>query len=146
MVEGVSAVEKAPAEHLHSRPALSTEYEAPRTDIEQLLADIWADMLGIDRVGISDNFFELGGDSVLNLQITARANQAGLRVTPKQVFEHQTIAALAAVVGPKRAITSERRGAEADGQASPGLNSTEVSESDLAEIGRQLGTQITVAR
>jgi non-ribosomal peptide synthase protein (TIGR01720 family) len=83
----------------HPRPELSTPYIEPNNNVERTLAAIWRDMLGIDRVGVHDNFFELGGDSVLNIQITARANKAGLKLTPKQVFEHQTIAALAAVAG-----------------------------------------------
>jgi amino acid adenylation domain-containing protein len=144
-VEGAAA-EHAKPSHAHPRPALSTEYEAPRTDVERLLADIWRDALGIDRVGIRDNYFELGGDSVLNIQITARANQAGLRILPKQVFEHQTIADLAAVSGPGRAVTSEHRGVQARDEGAPRLDSTEVSESDLAEIQRQLGTRIAVAK
>ena len=82
---------------LYDRPALDVEYEAPRNEIEQILTGIWQDMLGIKKIGVHDNFFELGGDSVLNIQITARARQSGLTLTPKQVFELQTIAELAAV-------------------------------------------------
>jgi NAD(P)-dependent dehydrogenase (short-subunit alcohol dehydrogenase family) len=90
----------------HPRGNLSSEYEAPRNDIERMLAGIWQQMLGIDRVGIHDNFFELGGDSLLNIQLTATVNRAGVRMTPKQIFEHQTIAELAANVGgtPKAEI------------------------------------------
>jgi hypothetical protein len=95
--------------HVHPRPALSAEYEPPRTDTERLLAEIWREAFGIDRVGIRDNYFELGGDSVLNIQITARANQAGLRILPKQVFEHQTIAALVAASGLGQTISSGHR-------------------------------------
>ena len=82
----------------HPRPALSTEYTPPATVAQRTLAAIWQVVLGIDRVGIHDNFFELGGDSVLNIQITGKARIAGLALTPKQVFEHQTIAELAAQV------------------------------------------------
>ena len=81
----------------HARPALSTPYVAARTPVEATLARIWAEALGLERVGVEDNFFELGGDSVLSLQITARANGAGLRLTPRQVFERQTVAELATV-------------------------------------------------
>jgi hypothetical protein len=85
---------------------LSSEYEAPRTDIERVLAKIWREMLGIDRVGRHDNFFELGGDSLLNIQLTAKVNQAGVRMTPKQIYEHQTIAELAVALSktPKSKI------------------------------------------
>ncbi|HEX6291107.1 MAG TPA: amino acid adenylation domain-containing protein [Herpetosiphonaceae bacterium] len=76
---------------------LDTELVAPRTLFEQILADIWAQVLRIDRVGIHNNFFALGGDSILSLQIITRAQQAGLRITTKQMFQHQTIAELAEV-------------------------------------------------
>ncbi len=72
-------------------------YAEPRNRTERLLADLWAEVLRLERVGIHDNFFALGGDSILSIQIIARAAQAGVRVTPKQMFVHQTIADLAAV-------------------------------------------------
>jgi non-ribosomal peptide synthase protein (TIGR01720 family) len=81
----------------HARPALKTAYVAPRNDAERTLAGIWTELLGIDPVGVEDNFFDLGGDSVVSIQIISRANRAGIRLTPKQVFEYQTIAELAAV-------------------------------------------------
>ncbi len=83
----------------HSRPHLNNPYVAPRNEIERTLADIWQSLLGIEEVGVDDNFFELGGDSVVSIQLIAKANQAGLRLTPKQVFEHQTVAELAAQAG-----------------------------------------------
>jgi amino acid adenylation domain-containing protein/non-ribosomal peptide synthase protein (TIGR01720 family) len=70
-------------------------YAAPRTREEQILAEIWAQTLRVPRVGVNDNFFELGGDSILSVQIVARARQAGLSFTMRQIFEHQTVAALA---------------------------------------------------
>jgi amino acid adenylation domain-containing protein/non-ribosomal peptide synthase protein (TIGR01720 family) len=73
-------------------------YIAPRTDTERALAEIWAEVLGIEQVGVVDNFFELGGDSILSIQVISRARQAGLVLTSKDVFQHQTIAGLAAVV------------------------------------------------
>jgi len=79
----------------HARPALVTAYEAPRDDVERTLASIWQDLLGVERVGIRDNFFELGGDSVVSIQLVARARKARLNVTAKQVFENATIAELA---------------------------------------------------
>ena len=83
----------------HGRGELSTEYEAPRTETERMLVNIWQEMLGIEKVGIHDNFFELGGDSLLNIRLTAMVNRAGVRMTPKQIFEHQTVAELAEIVG-----------------------------------------------
>jgi non-ribosomal peptide synthase protein (TIGR01720 family) len=71
---------------------------APRTPAEEILAGVWATVLGLERVGVNENFFELGGDSILSIQVVARARQAGLRVTPRQMFQLQTVAELAAVV------------------------------------------------
>ncbi|WP_017653095.1 non-ribosomal peptide synthetase [Fortiea contorta] len=79
------------------KPELDRAFVAPRTKIEQVLADIWAQVLGVARVGIDDNFFELGGDSILSTQIIAKANQAGLQLTFRKLFTHQTIAELATV-------------------------------------------------
>jgi amino acid adenylation domain-containing protein/non-ribosomal peptide synthase protein (TIGR01720 family) len=83
-------------------------FEGPRTPIEEELARIWSQVLGTPRVGVRDNFFELGGDSILSIQIIARANQAGLRLTPKQIFQHQTIAELAQMVGMAEAVEAEQ--------------------------------------
>jgi amino acid adenylation domain-containing protein/non-ribosomal peptide synthase protein (TIGR01720 family) len=80
-----------------TRPELEVSFIAPRTPEEQLLANIWAQVLGVERVGVQDNFFELGGDSILSIQIVARAKEAGLCLTPMQLFQHQTIAQLIAV-------------------------------------------------
>ena len=73
-------------------------YVPARTRVEEMLAAIWGDVLGVDRVGVEDNFFELGGDSILSIQVVARATRAGLAVTPRLLFEHQTIGELAAVL------------------------------------------------
>ncbi|WP_437913629.1 amino acid adenylation domain-containing protein [Sorangium sp. So ce302] len=78
-----------------ARPA-ATPDAAPATAVEAQLAGIWAAVLGRERVGLHDNFFELGGDSILSLQVVSRAKQAGLRLTARQMFQHQTLAALAA--------------------------------------------------
>jgi amino acid adenylation domain-containing protein len=72
-------------------------YVAPENDTEQRLAAIWSQVLGLPRVGRQDNFFELGGDSINSLQILARAHQEGIKLTPKQLFDHPTIASVAAV-------------------------------------------------
>jgi non-ribosomal peptide synthase protein (TIGR01720 family) len=92
----------------HARPDLANPYVAPRNDIEATLADIWQALLGIDRVGVHDNFFELGGDSVISLRIISRANQAGIHLTPKQVFECQTIAHLATVANTTLTVQAEQ--------------------------------------
>ena len=75
------------------------KFVGPRTHAEEVLVEIWKQVLGVERVGVHDNFFRLGGDSILSIQIIARANRAGLRLTPQQLFEHQTVAKLAAAAG-----------------------------------------------
>ncbi|MGE1175485.1 non-ribosomal peptide synthetase [Pseudomonas sp. BW7P1] len=77
---------------------LQQTYVAPQSALEQQLATIWQDVLKLERVGLTDNFFELGGDSIISIQVVSRARQAGLRFTPKDLFQHQTIQALANVV------------------------------------------------
>jgi non-ribosomal peptide synthase protein (TIGR01720 family) len=66
----------------------------------ELLAGIWAEVLGVRQVGPHDNFFTLGGDSILSIQVVARANRAGLALSPEQIFEHPTLAELAELVDP----------------------------------------------
>lgn len=78
-----------------------SELEQPhpeRDRIERDLAEIWAELLRVDKVLIHDNFFALGGDSILSVLMATKARQRGLLVVPRQVFQHQTIASLAAVV------------------------------------------------
>ncbi|RZT39144.1 non-ribosomal peptide synthetase [Cupriavidus agavae] len=75
-------------------------FVAPEGEPETTLAAIWTDVLGVPRVGRADNFFELGGDSILSLQIVARARAAGWVLTPRQLFERQTLSDLAAVAVP----------------------------------------------
>ena len=77
-------------------PEPGQAYRAPRDATEAVLAGLWAELLGLERVGVEDNFFELGGDSILSIQLVARARAAGLAITPRQVFQHQSVAALAA--------------------------------------------------
>ncbi|HEY0601691.1 MAG TPA: amino acid adenylation domain-containing protein, partial [Herpetosiphonaceae bacterium] len=81
-------------------PELEQDFVAPRTPIEETLAAIWAQVLGLEKIGIHNNFFELGGDSIQSMQIVARATRAGLHLTPRQMFQHQTIAELALVAEP----------------------------------------------
>lgn len=83
----------------HSRPELESKFELARTEIEQTLADIWSEVIGLKEVGINDNFFELGGDSILSIQVISRATKAGIKLSPMQLFQNQTIAELAAVAG-----------------------------------------------
>ncbi|QWA30646.1 non-ribosomal peptide synthetase [Pseudomonas sp. RC3H12] len=86
------------------------QYTAPVGEIEEALAAIWAEVLKLDQVGSTDNFFELGGDSILSLQIIARAKRQGIKLSPKQLFEKQTIGQLAAVAKriEKKAVAVEQ--------------------------------------
>jgi non-ribosomal peptide synthase protein (TIGR01720 family) len=91
-----------------ARPDLGLEFVAPRSTVEQTLAAVWSQVLKVETVGVHDNFFELGGDSILSIQIVARAQQAGLHLTPKQLFQHQTIAELAEAVDTRNVIRAEQ--------------------------------------
>ena len=86
---------------------LEQTYVAPRNQAEEILARIWGAVLKKERVGVEDNFFDLGGDSILSLQIVARAHDEGVHINVQQVFEFHTIAALAthAKTSSENAIT-----------------------------------------
>ncbi|WP_394831350.1 amino acid adenylation domain-containing protein [Pendulispora rubella] len=81
----------------------ATAGDAPSTAAEETLAAIWAQILGLERVGVEASFFELGGDSVLSIQVVARANEAGLAVTPGDIVRYQSIRQLAAAASSKEA-------------------------------------------
>ncbi|MFJ8941670.1 condensation domain-containing protein [Streptomyces sp. NPDC102365] len=83
-------------------------YLAPATATEELLAGIWAQVLGVDRVGIHDNFFELGGDSIISIQVVARAREVGIHVSVAQLFDHQTVTGLATVAASRSTAEAEQ--------------------------------------
>ena len=102
------------------RAALSVDFAAPRTPSEATLASIWAEVLGLDAVGVHDNFLELGGDSILSIQVIGRAARAGLRLTPRQLFERPTVAGVAEVAVPSVAPpVDDQRPIEGEAPASP---------------------------
>jgi len=74
----------------------SKSYVAPRNETEQILTEIWRNVLNISQIGIHDNFFDLGGASMQSLQIVAKANMFGIRINVETLFEFQTIAELSA--------------------------------------------------
>ncbi len=88
------------------RGATMAEFAGPTSEIESLLAGIWSDVLGRERVGIHENVFDIGGDSIRSIQVVARAGAAGWRITPKQLFQNQTIAELARVAEAGPAIVA----------------------------------------
>ncbi|MFE9681823.1 non-ribosomal peptide synthase/polyketide synthase [Streptomyces sp. NPDC006285] len=105
-----------PAPDLDAAPR-EREFVAPRTPEEETLAGVWAEVLGVARVGVTDNFFELGGDSILSIQAVSRARAAGLRLTSRDVFRHQTVADLAAAASRRTAEVPAPRRPSEDGPA-----------------------------
>jgi amino acid adenylation domain-containing protein/non-ribosomal peptide synthase protein (TIGR01720 family) len=103
-------------------------YRPPRTEAEQVLAGVYAEVLGVDRVGADDDFFAIGGDSIRSIQIVSRARAQGIEVTPRQIFELRTVSELAEVAG--RNVTAGPVLAELTGGG--------VGELPLPPIGRYL--------
>ena len=87
---------------------------APSTAQEEILCALFAEVLGISGVGVEGNFFELGGDSISSIQLVAKARQAGVIITPRDVFAHQSVEALAAVASVVQA-TDAAPGADSGG-------------------------------
>ncbi|NMY95333.1 non-ribosomal peptide synthetase [Pseudomonas proteolytica] len=83
-------------------------YVAPSNELELSLAAIWCAVLNVQQVGLHDNFFELGGDSILSIQVVSRARQAGIHFSPRDLFQHQTVQALATVATRSEQITAEQ--------------------------------------
>jgi amino acid adenylation domain-containing protein len=78
------------------------DYVAPQGEVEETLAQIWCEVLGVERVSRHDNFFALGGDSILSLKVVARARKRGLTLAPKQLFEQSSLMSTAqAIAGPR---------------------------------------------
>ncbi|MFF2074946.1 amino acid adenylation domain-containing protein [Kitasatospora sp. NPDC058162] len=88
-----------PAPGAADRAVARSDGRAPDGPVELALARVFADVLGLDRVGAEDGFFELGGDSLKSIQLVSRARTAGLSLTPADVFAHRTVAGLALVAG-----------------------------------------------
>ncbi|MEH1791282.1 amino acid adenylation domain-containing protein [Nostoc sp.] len=91
-----------------ARTGIEIDIVPPRTPIEEKLAQIWAQVLRVEQIGIHDNFFELGGDSILSIQIISKAKVAGIELTVKQLFANQTIAQLATVAGTIKTLSIEQ--------------------------------------
>ncbi|OUR88831.1 hypothetical protein A9Q81_23000 [Gammaproteobacteria bacterium 42_54_T18] len=87
------------------------EYVEPTTYQEKILALIWSEVLGGQKIGVNDNFFELGGDSIISIQIISRAKRVGLHLQPQHLFEHPTIAELASIASSERISIIAEQGA-----------------------------------
>ncbi|WP_261991503.1 non-ribosomal peptide synthetase [Streptomyces sp. OR43] len=108
-----------PAPDGASAAASADTYVAPRTEVERVLAEAWAEVLGVDRVGIEDNFFDLGGDSIISIRVVARARDFGVHVTAAQLFDHQTVAGLATVAASESTADAEQGVVTGDFTLSP---------------------------
>ncbi|WP_344591675.1 amino acid adenylation domain-containing protein, partial [Actinomadura vinacea] len=91
-----------------SRVGSATAYVEPRTEVERVLAEVWTQVLGVEQVGVEDNFFELGGDSIMSIQVVARARERSVHITVVQVFDHQTVAGLASVASSESPVDAEQ--------------------------------------
>ncbi|HEY0101785.1 MAG TPA: amino acid adenylation domain-containing protein, partial [Pyrinomonadaceae bacterium] len=89
-----------------SRLKLEQPYIAPRTAAEEVLTNIWAEVLGLERVGIHDNYFALGGDSIRSVRVLALAKERGMEFTLQSLFRHQTVAELAGELENGETISS----------------------------------------
>ena len=87
-------------------------YEAPRNIFEQQLCDIWQDLLGCKRVGITDNFFMLGGDSILSIQLVSKLREVGYILQVKDVFEAGTVAKLACILSERELRETQEQACE----------------------------------
>ncbi|MBZ5790388.1 amino acid adenylation domain-containing protein [Burkholderia contaminans] len=90
-------IDRAALRELAAAPVVVASGNAPQGAVETVLAEVWQAVLKAPQVGRDDNFFELGGDSILVLQVIARARKRGVRFTPKQLFDGPTVAELARI-------------------------------------------------
>ncbi|QHD06684.1 non-ribosomal peptide synthase/polyketide synthase [Pseudomonas sp. R76] len=83
-------------------------FVAPSSALQKALAAIWSDVLGVEPVGLDDNFFELGGDSIISIQVVSRARQAGIRLSPRDLFQYQSVRSLALVASFEQAAAIDQ--------------------------------------
>jgi phthiocerol/phenolphthiocerol synthesis type-I polyketide synthase E len=83
----------------YPRPEIETPFVPPAGGTEEILAGVWRNVLGLDRVGVDDNFFDLGGDSLVAIQMVALAARSGAQLSPEMLFARQTIRALVEGLG-----------------------------------------------
>ena len=97
----------APSRATSPRPELTNEYEAPSSDVERQIAELWADLMGLDRVGIRDNFFELGGNSLVMMQVNVRLRALfGVSLPIRELFETPEVSLLAERIDAIRMVSA----------------------------------------
>jgi amino acid adenylation domain-containing protein/non-ribosomal peptide synthase protein (TIGR01720 family) len=96
-----------PSSQAPSPPHSTVAGRAPRSGAEQVLCRLFAELLGVDPIGIDDSFFDLGGDSIQSIQLVSRARQEGLSISPRDVFTHRTVAGLAATAASRPAAVAD---------------------------------------
>ncbi|MCP5311405.1 MAG: amino acid adenylation domain-containing protein [Zoogloeaceae bacterium] len=128
---------------LRDRDLVGDEYVAPRTSVETVLAGIWAEVLGLERVGVHDNFFELGGDSVQVVRVVSEAIRAGIFLTASEFFQLSTIAGLAAGRSGEDLVEVAASGLHRSGYTGPGVPSLidrGIGDETWEALLRQAGT------
>ncbi len=97
---GEERTEDGSAPKLHPRPALSTSYAPPTSEVERKVVEVWQELLGIEGLGIHDNFFDLGGNSLIGLKVIGRLKkELGVNLSVVTLFEGPTVSALASAIG-----------------------------------------------
>ena len=121
--------------------ATRAEYVAPSTPTEQKLAEIWQDILGLDRVSVDDDFFELGGHSLLAVSVIERMRRLGLNVDVRSLFTTPTIAALSKAIGDNSSVIDvpENRIPEGCTEITPNmLPLVQLSEEQIGQIAARI--------
>ncbi len=123
-------------EPAEERPEVAEELVLPQTPLERDLAEIVASVLGVTVVGVNDNFFELGGDSILAIQVAARAKENGIELSPLDLFQYPSVALLAETVADARSaaeVPADKVAAAAPG-AAPSATDFPLARVDQAQL------------
>jgi amino acid adenylation domain-containing protein/non-ribosomal peptide synthase protein (TIGR01720 family) len=119
-------------------PTVEVTGHRPRDAREELLCTLYAEVLGVPGVGVDDDFFALGGDSIVSIQLVIRARQAGLVLTPRQVFVHRTVGELAPLAVPVRDDATESQPAVGDVPLTPILRWLDECGGPIDEFSQSL--------
>ncbi|KAA0021587.1 non-ribosomal peptide synthase/polyketide synthase, partial [Antrihabitans cavernicola] len=111
------------------------EFRAPASEVEAIVAEVFANVLGLDQVGLDDSFFSLGGDSILSIQLVSRAKARGVVFSPRDVFEQRSVAGLASVAARNDSTDEPTTLVELDGGGVGEIPLTPIMVSTLAAGG-----------